>query len=109
MFQVPLSQVPNQSIAFNADGAYWQVHIYQSINFMCADIVRNGANVINGVRCFAGIALMPYSYMFSPNFGNLIFDSDVDWNNFASTCNLYYLNSEEFEEYQATSQLGVTT
>lgn len=95
MFQVPLSQVPNQSVAFNADGAYWQVRLYQSIDFMCADITRNGTPVITGVRCFGGIPLMPYPYMYLPSYGNFVFDSNADWTNFANSCNLYYMSQDE--------------
>jgi len=75
---------------------------------MYADISRNGVKLMDGVRCFGGIALMPYSYMHTPNFGNLIFDEDADWTNFASSCNLYYLSAAEFAEFQASSLLSVT-
>jgi hypothetical protein len=108
MFQVPLTSIPNQSIAFNVDGAYWQVHVYQSISFMCADITRNGQPVITGVRCFGGIALMPYEYMYEPTFGNFIFDSDADWTNFGLTCNLYYVEQAEFEQFEAMLLSGVS-
>lgn len=100
MLAIPLSQVPNQAISFNADDAIWTIHVYQTINFMCADIVRNGEKLIDGVRCFGGIPLMPYTYMYSPTFGNFIFDSDGDWTNFGGSCNLYYLPKPEFDVYQ---------
>lgn len=101
MKKIPLVAAPNQKLAFNADGAYWQLHIYMAINHMCADISKNGAAVINGVRCVSGVPLMPYSYMSAPNFGNFIFDSDADWELFDSTCNLYYLSKAEIEEYKS--------
>jgi hypothetical protein len=101
MQQILLSPVPNQSIAFNIDGAYWQIHVYTSIYFVCVDIVCNGNDVINGARAFAGIPLIPFAYLQAP-FGNFIFDSDADWNNFQTTCNLYYLTANEFLEYNST-------
>jgi hypothetical protein len=107
MYQVPLTSVPNQDIAFNIDGAYWQVHIFQSINFMCADIMLNGSPVIYGVRCFGGVALMPYEYMYQPLYGNFVFDSDADWTNFGTSCNLYYLENAEFAQYQTAYLTGV--
>ncbi len=100
MYQVPLSQVPNQSSSFNADGAYWTIRIYQSVEFMCADITRNGTDIILGVRCFGGIPLMPYGYMYTPNFGNFVFDSDADWTNFTGSCNLYYASQDEIVQLQ---------
>jgi hypothetical protein len=108
MYQIPLASVPNQTISFNVDGAYWQVHIYQSLVHMCADIINNGVPVINGVRCFAGVPLMPYPYMYDPNFGNFIFDSDADWTNFGTDCNLYYATSSEFEVFQSALLSGAT-
>lgn len=102
MLAIPLIQSPNQQLSFNADGALWMIKIYQSIQFMCADITLNNVPLINGVRCFGGIPLMPYTYMYAPNFGNFIFDSDADWTNFGGTCNLYYLESDEFATFQST-------
>ncbi len=74
MYQIPLIQVPNQSIEFNIDSAFWSVRVFQAIDHMCADVLRGGVPVIQGVRCFSGVPLMPYEYMYEPNFGNLIFD-----------------------------------
>jgi hypothetical protein len=105
---VPLKPVPNQTVSFNADGAFWQVHIYQSISFMCADVSVNGNQIVTGVRCFGGIPLLPYGYMTAPGFGNFIFDSDADWTGFGSTSNLFYLEQSEFEQFELMMLLGVT-
>ena len=100
MYKIELNPVPNQTVSFNLDGAFWQIHIYQSISFMCADITLNGRRIISGVRCFAGIGLMPYSYMTAPRFGNMVFDSDADWSGFGSVCNLYFLDAAEYAEFK---------
>ena len=107
MYPVPISAVPNQQIEFSVDGSFWQLNIHQSINFMCADIVRDGAAVVTGIRCFGGSPLMPYPYMYEPTFGNFIFDSDADWEAFGISCNLYYLTNEEFSEYTTSLATGV--
>jgi hypothetical protein len=99
MNQIPLAVVPNQSISFNVDGAYWQLRIYQTANFMCADVLINGTPVVNSVLCLGGIPLMQYAYMYAPNFGNFIFDSDADWTNFGTSCNLYYLENSELQQF----------
>jgi hypothetical protein len=99
MYKIPLTSIPNQSISFNLDGAYWQLHIYQAVSQMYADITRNSEVVIQGVRCLSGIGLMPYRYMHAPNFGNFIFDNDTDWTAFGNSCNLYYLTADEYSEY----------
>jgi len=101
MYQVPLTQIPSQAISFNQDGAYWQIRVYQSVDFMCADITRNGSPVITGVRCFGGVPLMPYDYMWLPSFGNFMFDTDGDYTNFGGSCNLYYMSQDEISQYLA--------
>ncbi|AWD92413.1 hypothetical protein [Xanthomonas phage Carpasina] len=106
MYKVELNPVPNQTVSFNLDGAFWQIHIFQSISFMCADISLNGRRVISGVRCFGGFGLMPYSYMTAPNFGNFVFDFDADWTGFGSTCSLYFLDAVEFKEFQSLMLSG---
>lgn len=107
MLLVPLSQVANQSVSFNADGVLWTVHIYQAIYHMCADISKNNVKVLDGVRCFGGIPLMQYDYMWAPNLGNFAFDSDADYTNFGSSCNLYYLEQDELTEFLDALQQGV--
>ena len=105
MFKIPLTSIPNQSMAFNMDGAYWQIHVFQAVDHMYMDITRNGTPVIKGSRCLGGIPIMPYKYMFTPNFGNFIFDSDADWTAFGVSCNLYYLTAIEYAEYSALARI----
>jgi hypothetical protein len=99
MLAIPLSQVANQSVSFNADGVLWTVHLYQSINFVCADISINGTLIVTAVRCFGGIPLLQYAYLSAPNLGNFCFDSDGDWTQFGASCNLYYLEQSELQEF----------
>lgn len=108
MYPIPLNPIPNQSVSFNVDGAFWQIKVYESILFMCADVIVNGTPVMNGVRCFGGFPLLPYSYMSVPGLGNLIFDSDANWQNFGTSCNLYYLEAAEYEQFQLMLLLGVS-
>ena len=104
MLLIPLSQVPNQAVSFNADTVLWTIHIYLGGNFMCADVEINGTPIVSGFRCFGGIPLLPYSYMSAPNLGNLVFDQDADWTQFGASCNLYYLNQAEMEEFNAAME-----
>jgi hypothetical protein len=107
MLAIPLSPVANQSVSFNADGVLWTVHVYQAVSHMCADISKNGVKIVDGVRCFGGIPLMQYSYMYAPNLGNFCFDSDADWTNFGNSCNLYYMPQDELAEFLDALQQGV--
>lgn len=76
---------------------------------MCADVSINGVAIISGVRCYPGVALLPYSYQTTPDFGNLIFDSEVDWNGFGTTCNLFFLEQDEVKQFQLLVLLGATS
>jgi hypothetical protein len=107
MLAIPLAQVPNQQISFNADGVLWTVKVYQAINHMCADISKNEVPVASGVRCFGGVALLQYPYMYAPSLGNFIFDSDADWTNFGATCQLYYLEQSEISTFLNALSSGV--
>ncbi len=107
MFLVPLNVLPNQTVSFNIDGAYWQVHVYQAKTSVCADIVRDGVNIALGVRCYVGELLMQYEYMYAPNFGNFVFDSNVDWSDFGVSCNLYYLQKEELSKFLEMVKAGL--
>ena len=109
MNQIPLTALPNQTISFNVDGAYWQLHIYQAVNFVCADVMRDGVAITSGVRCFVGVPLLQYPSMYLPNFGNFIFDADVDWTNFGMSCNLYYLTQAELQQFEELMISGVTS
>ncbi len=104
MRQIPLSQVPAQSISFSADGSFWTINLYTSIRFVCADVIRDGTPIAQGVRCFAGVPLMPYAYMYAPKYGNFVFTADVDWSQFGGSCNLMYMSYSEFVEFQ--NQMG---
>lgn len=118
MLAIPLEQVANQQVSFNADGALWTVHVYQSINFMCADVERSvlptdpagtvgPVPLINGVRCFGGIPLLQYSWQYSPSLGNFVFDADADWTEFGATCQLYYLEQDELSLFLSALAEGV--
>lgn len=106
MFQVPLATLANQSISFNVDGAYWQIRLFQCVSMMHADISRDGVKLIDSVRCFSGIPVLPYRHLHLPNFGNFVFDSDPDWTEFGTSCRLFYLTTEELAAYNALVEAG---
>lgn len=106
MYQIPLTVLPNQSIAFSLDGGYWKIHVYLAKTHMCADITLNDVKIVDGVRCFGGIVLMQYKHLHLPLYGNFVFDSDADWTVFGTECNLYYMDAAEFTEYNGLIMAG---
>jgi hypothetical protein len=109
MFLIPLTATPNQSLELNLDGAYWELHIFQAVNSLCANVTLNGTPLINGVRCYVGQGLMPYAYMHEPNYGNFVFDASPDWTQFGGNgCNLWYMTTSEYEQFKLMLLTGST-
>ncbi|MEG0207031.1 phage baseplate plug family protein [Citrobacter sp.] len=106
MQQIPINAVPSQDLSIQLDGEYWRIKLSLSMEFVCASISRDGTPLISGLRCFVNQPLLPYPYMHEPRFGNFLFDSDVDWNNFGGSCSLYYLNYAEFNQYKELVNQG---
>lgn len=106
MQQVPLNAVPSQNLNIQLDGEYWFLEFFLSMEFVCVSISRDGESLISGQRCFVNQPLLPYSYMYEPKFGNFLFDSEVDWQNFNGLCSLYYLDAEEYKEYKDLIRQG---
>lgn len=106
MLLIPLNAVPNQRLSFNVENAYWRIKIYQASESMCADVQINGNMVISGTRCFGGIPVVPFRYLTAPTHGNLIFDGEVDWEQFGNSCRLYYLTDQELAQYQRLIERG---
>ncbi len=101
MLAIPLATVPNQAISFNADNVLWTLHIYQGGKFVVIDVMVNGVRLMDGFRCFGGIAVLQYDYMTVPDLGNFVFDEDPDWTNFGGSCNLYYLTKDEMAVFDS--------
>lgn len=106
MYRIPLNKTPNQTVSFNLDGAYWELYVYAAITHMCCDVKRNGVVLIQGVRCFGGIPLIPYKHL-QGIFGNFYFSDDADWEKFEGDVTLRYLTSAEVSEYNSMITQGL--
>lgn len=102
---IPISNLPNQSLSFSADGSYWELRLYQGAENMLVDITRNSELIISGFRCVEGSLLIPFDYLWDPMSGNLVFDSVPNWEEFGITCSLYYLGNSEAKEWQSRTQI----
>ena len=100
MMKVPLAVLSNQSLSFNADNNFWELHFYQAISNLYVDISIDGVSLPSALRCVAGDLLIPYDYLWNPKYGNLIFNSEPDWEKFGDTCELIYLNNEEANSWK---------
>lgn len=98
---VPLIAVANQSLSFSADGSYWQVKIYQTNKYMAVDVKRGGQLLVSGMRVVGGTLVLPYDHLWNPNFGNMLFTMDPDWERFGADCIMYYLTNAEAKQWQS--------
>lgn len=96
---IRLSKQPNQSFSFSAGRNIFLIRIGQSHGCMFADVVINGSTIVTGQRLCAGIMVLPYRRYWTK--GNFVFETQNDelpwWENFGSSCHLYYMAPEEID------------
>lgn len=108
MIQIPIINVPNQSLSIQLDGDQYDISIHAtkdnpdgSTGIMCVDIERNNNVIILGSRAVFGYPLIPYEYLVS-TFGNFTFvtqnDEYPDWRQFGITQYLIYASNDEINE-----------
>ena len=107
MIQIPIINVPNQSLSIQLDDNQWDIAIHAtqdnpdgSSGIMAIDITINNNIIISGVRATYGYSLIPYNYLIVD--GNLYFvtqnDDYPDWRQFGITQYLIYASSAEIAE-----------
>lgn len=88
--RVPLAAVPAQR--FTIEGASrWQLTLRVSGDYMYADVDRDGARMLSGVRVIYGTPLMPYPTGTRENFYFLTTDdAEVFYTDFGDRTRLYF-------------------
>lgn len=105
MFQIPITNIPNQEFSINLDGSIYDISIYSTgdatipgTEIMVMDIIRDNNIILTGARCVSGFPVIPYQYLEN---GNFIFstmnDEYPDWNQFGITQFLYFATQSELE------------
>lgn len=107
MIQIPIVNVPNQSLTIQLDGNLYDIAIHATqdnldltTGIMAVDITINNNLIINGVRAVSGFPLIPYEYLIVD--GNITFvtqdDEYPDWRQFGITQYLIYASNDELEQ-----------
>jgi hypothetical protein len=110
MIQIPIINIPNQSLSVNLDNNQYDITIHAtqdnldgSTGIMAVDLSINNNIIISGVRAVAEFPLIPYHYLVNGN-GNFTFitanDSYPDWRQFGITQYLIYASNSELEDIQ---------
>lgn len=100
MQQLPISNIPNQSIDFQADGNYYTIVLRETApEIISCDITKNGNILISGQRAVGGWPLIPYLNVAMENFTILTPDNEYpNWQYFGITQFLIYISQSEIQE-----------
>lgn len=106
LLQIPLQSVPNQILTVPLNGQQVTIELSQNTiddgitNNLYANVYLTSTKLYNGAKCnnLSYINQYPDSFV-----GNLFFasddDSEPDYNNFGTTCKLYYADYDIIADY----------
>ena len=105
VYSIDLQPLPNQQFSLTINNINMTVDLKtagDNINqIMLFALQVNGEYVCPFVPIFANQKLLPYKHMASEAGGNFFFETDGDeypnWNNFGSSCYLYFITQDELE------------
>lgn len=105
MIQIPITNIPNQSLSIQLDGNQYDINIQSCQNdtvpsdgIMAFDIIRNGVAIITGTRAVAGFPLIPAKYLENGNFIVVTANDDLpDWHEFGISQYLIFASESELE------------
>jgi hypothetical protein len=109
MQQVPLQQLPNQSLSVLLDGNQWNVLLKTARGTTVASLTLNGTGVLDGARCVAGSFVIPSDYEEAGNFFFVTQNGDLPvYTEFNVTQSLVYVSASELAALRAPKSPPVT-
>lgn len=105
MIQIPIVNIPNQSLSINLDNNQYNINIHAtqdnpdgSTGIMAVDISINNSIILSGMRAVAEFPLIPYQYLVNGNFTFITANDDYpDWRQFGISQYLIYASNSELE------------
>lgn len=97
MRNIPIEELPNQSLTVTADGKRWSLRIKDCNGSMVCDVSIDDEPVLQAVRICPGTPIIPYEYLQGDgNFLLLVNDEDLpDWRMFGVNQSLVYVSTGE--------------
>jgi hypothetical protein len=106
MIQIPILNIPNQTLSVQLDNNQWDIVIYATqdnpdgtTGIMAVDVSINNVVIVSGSRAVSGFPIIGYDYLVN---GNIIFttlnNSYPDWRQFGITQYLIYASDLEMGE-----------
>ena len=104
-YTIELQPLPNQQFSLTINNINMNVDLKAAGSndnqIMLFAMQINGEYVCPYVPVFANQGLLPYKYMVSIAGGNFFFETDQDeypnWQNFGTSCYLYFITEDELE------------
>ena len=104
-YAIELQPLPNQQFSLTINNINMNVDLKAAASndnqIMLFAMQINGEYVCPYVPVFANQGLLPYKYMVSIAGGNFFFETDQDeypnWQNFGTSCYLYFITEDELE------------
>ena len=105
MMQIPIINIPNQSLTLQLNNNQYDLTIHATqdnsdgtTGIMAMDIYINNSIIILGVRTVSLYPIIPYHYLSNGNFVFVTKNFEYpDWRQFGITQNLIYFSGEELE------------
>lgn len=102
-YAIELQTLPNQQFTLTINNVNMNVDLKAAGDndnqIMLFALKVNDVFLCPYVPVFANQGLLPYKYMVSEAGGNFFFDTDADeypnWQNFGSSCKLYFITQDE--------------
>ena len=111
MIQIPLANIPNQSLSARLAGNQYDIRIHAcrdnpqfGTGIVAFDIIRDNVVIVTGARAVPGFPLIPARYLENGNFIVITMNDDYpDWRQFGITQQLVFASESELETIRANT------
>lgn len=109
MIQIPISNLPSQTLSINLDGNVYDIDIHAcrdndipGTGIVAFDIAINNTVIVTGQRALPDFPIIPARYLENGNFlVETMNDEYPDWRQFGITQNLIYVSQSELDTIRA--------
>lgn len=109
MINIPITNIPNQTLSINLDGNTYDLNIQATGNngnlgteIMAVDVIINNVAIVTGMRALPDFPIIPSRYLENGNFLISTMDDEYpNWRQFGITQSLIYVSQTELETIRA--------
>jgi uncharacterized protein DUF6983 len=109
MIQIPITNIPNQSLSISLDGNVYDISIHAcrdngvpGTGIVAFDVTINNTVIITGIRALPDFPIIPARYLENGNFLVTTMNNEYpDWRQFGITQSLVYVSQSELTSIRA--------